>query len=174
MYLAWKKDPSSVHVSWQAYFKNMEDGNMPISRAFQPPPGLISQADGSASLSTSPGVGADNDVTSHLKVQLLVRAYQSRGHHKAKTDPLDIRGEAEKVIAGVKYKFDGNGKPTVVSSSNGLVKGIDVSKWQGEIDWNKVKATYEPLLEHIADRGLLHAEGALAEKVTTLGHGTEG
>lgn len=35
------------------------------------------------------------EVTNHLKVQLLVRAYQARGHHKAKTDPLGIRGEAE-------------------------------------------------------------------------------
>ena len=68
---------------------------MPMSRAFQPPPGLISQADGSATLSTSPAAGQGGDVTNHLNVQLLVRAYQSRGHHKAKTDPLGIRGEAE-------------------------------------------------------------------------------
>ncbi|KAI1045205.1 hypothetical protein LB505_004966 [Fusarium chuoi] len=33
-----------------------------------------------------------SDVTNHLKVQLLVRAYQSRGHHTAKIDPLGIRG----------------------------------------------------------------------------------
>ncbi|ETN46271.1 oxoglutarate dehydrogenase (succinyl-transferring), E1 component [Cyphellophora europaea CBS 101466] len=97
MYMSWKQDPSSVHISWQAYFKNMEDGNMPMSRAFQPPPGLISQAGGSATLSSAPSVetGSGGDITNHLKVQLLVRAYQSRGHHKAKTDPLGIRGEAE-------------------------------------------------------------------------------
>ncbi|KAJ5089433.1 2-oxoglutarate dehydrogenase [Penicillium argentinense] len=41
------------------------------------------------------GVAAGADVTNHLKVQLLVRAYQARGHHKAKIDPLGIRGEAE-------------------------------------------------------------------------------
>lgn len=41
----------------------------------------------------APGEGGD--VTNHLKVQLLVRAYQARGHHKAKIDPLGIRGEAE-------------------------------------------------------------------------------
>lgn len=43
------------------------------------------------------GAAADEgtDVGRHLKVQLLVRAYQSRGHHKAKTDPLGIRGEAD-------------------------------------------------------------------------------
>ncbi|KAK6377086.1 2-oxoglutarate dehydrogenase E1 component [Lithohypha guttulata] len=105
MYMAWKEDPSSVHVSWRAYFTNMENGTMPVSRAFQPPPGLISESgsDGqytpstSTSTSTSPGVGMSTgtDVGAHLKVQLLVRAYQSRGHHKAKTDPLGIRREAE-------------------------------------------------------------------------------
>lgn len=96
--MAWKDDPSSVHISWRVYFKNMENGDMPTSQAFQPPPNLVSsQAGGKphhmsgASLATGQG----EDVSNHLKVQLLVRAYQARGHHKAKTDPLGIRGEAE-------------------------------------------------------------------------------
>ena len=99
MYMAWKHDPKSVHISWQAYFRNMEDGTMPVSRAFQPPPGLISQSGDTGytgeTTSTRPSTGESTDVGTHLKVQLLVRAYQSRGHHKAKTDPLGIRGEAE-------------------------------------------------------------------------------
>ncbi|KAJ5374864.1 Dehydrogenase E1 component [Penicillium concentricum] len=41
------------------------------------------------------GLAGGADVTNHLKVQLLCRAYQARGHHKAKIDPLGIRGEAE-------------------------------------------------------------------------------
>ncbi|KAB8070863.1 thiamine diphosphate-binding protein [Aspergillus leporis] len=98
MYLAWKKDPSSVHISWQTYFKNMEDGNMPVSQAFQPPPTLVPTPTLGVP-QEMPGAGlsmaAGTDVTNHLKVQLLVRAYQARGHHKAKIDPLGIRGEAE-------------------------------------------------------------------------------
>ena len=39
--------------------------------------------------------GVDNDVTDHLKVQLLVRAYQVRGHHKAKIDPLGIKSAVD-------------------------------------------------------------------------------
>ena len=96
--MSWKRDPSSVHLSWQVYFKNMEDGNMPISQAFQPPPTLVPTPEGGVP-SVLPGAGfatgQSPDVTAHLKVQLLVRAYQARGHHKAKTDPLGIRGEAE-------------------------------------------------------------------------------
>ncbi|KAI9838265.1 MAG: 2-oxoglutarate dehydrogenase E1 component [Sarea resinae] len=96
MYMQWKKDPESVHVSWRVYFNNMEHGDMPMSQAFQPPPTLVPAAAGGIP-SFVPGMatGQGSDVTNHLKVQLLVRAYQARGHHKAKIDPLGIRGEAE-------------------------------------------------------------------------------
>ncbi|KAI9761481.1 MAG: RNA polymerase II transcription factor B subunit 1 [Chaenotheca gracillima] len=96
MYMLWKKDPSSVHVSWQVYFRNMEDGDMPISQAFTPPPTIVPTPTGGVP-SFMPGMaaGQGSDVTNHLKVQLLVRAYQARGHHKARIDPLGIRGEAE-------------------------------------------------------------------------------
>ncbi|KAI7113623.1 2-oxoglutarate dehydrogenase, partial [Hortaea werneckii] len=99
MYMAWKEDPSSVHVSWQAYFKNMESGDMPISRAFTPPPTIVPQVGGvpqltPAAAAPSSDMGQGSDVMNHLKVQLLVRAYQARGHHKAKIDPLGIRNES--------------------------------------------------------------------------------
>ncbi|KAL5346372.1 2-oxoglutarate dehydrogenase E1 component [Pseudogymnoascus australis] len=96
MYMSWKEDPSSVHVSWQVYFKNMESGDMPMSQAFTPPPTLVpTPAGGVPSFMPGSATGPGNDVTNHLKVQLLVRAYQARGHHKARIDPLGIRGEAK-------------------------------------------------------------------------------
>ncbi|KAF2642696.1 2-oxoglutarate dehydrogenase E1 component mitochondrial precursor [Massarina eburnea CBS 473.64] len=99
MYLQWKRDPSSVHVSWQVYFRNMESGDMPVSQAFQPPPTIMPTPHGGLGPDFKPGlgmhVGEGSDVMNHLKVQLLVRAYQARGHHKAKIDPLGIRSEAE-------------------------------------------------------------------------------
>jgi 2-oxoglutarate dehydrogenase E1 component len=97
MYMQWKQDPASVHYSWQVYFHNMESGDMPVSQAFQPPPNIMSSPQGGAA--HKPGMGMASaegtDVMNHLKVQLLVRAYQARGHHKAKIDPLGIRSEAE-------------------------------------------------------------------------------
>jgi 2-oxoglutarate dehydrogenase E1 component len=98
MYLQWKEDPQSVHVSWQVYFKNMESGDMPLSQAFTPPPNLIpSSTAGVPGLAagTGLGLGEGSDVNNHLKVQLLVRAYQARGHNKANIDPLGIRNEAK-------------------------------------------------------------------------------
>ena len=100
--MQWKEDPSSVHVSWQYYFKNMESGDMPISRAFQPPPTIVPSADAATGAPSTSAVmamseGQGGDVMNHLKVQLLVRAYQARGHHKAKVDPLGIRNQAKGV-----------------------------------------------------------------------------
>merc|ERR1719355_29677 len=43
MYLSWMDDPSSVHASWNAYFKQVEQGAAPGS-AFQAPPALASSA----------------------------------------------------------------------------------------------------------------------------------
>ncbi|KAK8086155.1 Oxoglutarate dehydrogenase [Apiospora phragmitis] len=96
MYMQWKEDPQSVHVSWQVYFKNMESGDMPISQAFTPPPNLVPGAAGATGgVVGTIGQGQGSDVTNHLKVQLLVRAYQARGHHKANIDPLGIRNESK-------------------------------------------------------------------------------
>lgn len=91
MYDAWKQDPSSVHVSWNAYFKNIESNNTSPANAFQAPPTLIPlPAGGMAAFIPGTDPTTSEDVVTHLKVQLLVRAYQVRGHQKAKVDPLGI------------------------------------------------------------------------------------
>ena len=89
MYEAWKKDPSSVHVSWDAYFKNMGNLNIPARSAYYAPPTLT----GISNLQTTPselGYMGDDNLRLHLKTQLLCRAYQVRGHLKAEIDPLHI------------------------------------------------------------------------------------
>ncbi len=57
---------------------------------------------------------------------------------EGKTYYFDENGKkvtGEQVISGVKYNFASDG----TLSMNGGVLGIDVSKWQGSIDWNAVK-----------------------------------
>jgi 2-oxoglutarate dehydrogenase E1 component len=107
MYLQWKENPLSVHVSWQVYFKNMESGDMPMSQAFTPPPNLVPQATGGVprlSHGLGMGLGDGSEVMNHLKVQLLCRAYQARGHHKANIDPLGIVRGAESTKGFGTYK----------------------------------------------------------------------
>jgi 2-oxoglutarate dehydrogenase E1 component len=93
MYEAWLKDPSSVHLSWQVYFKNMANGASPGQAYISPP--TIMPSD-SARLPELPGVGLPNmnesskQVIEHMKIQLLVRAFQVRGHQLADLDPLGI------------------------------------------------------------------------------------
>jgi 2-oxoglutarate dehydrogenase E1 component len=95
MYTAWLKDPKSVHVSWQAYFKNMEGSPKP----FTAPPTLIPST--SVDFSQVSPAGAESlipsgEILDHMKVQLMVRAFQVRGHQLARIDPLDINVRTEK------------------------------------------------------------------------------
>jgi 2-oxoglutarate dehydrogenase E1 component len=95
MYRAWRNDPNSVHLSWQTYFKNVANG-APPGQAYQAPPTIIPGSvvtPSSAVVNGQAAVSIDrqsDDIFDHLKVQLLVRAYQMRGHHLAKLDPLGI------------------------------------------------------------------------------------
>lgn len=108
MYAQWKQDPSSVHISWNAYFKNIESGSVPPSQAFKAPPTIVpSPMDGAAGFVPG-GEPMSEDVVTHLKVQLLVRAYQVRGHQKAKVDPLGISfGESDNVPAELTLDYYG-------------------------------------------------------------------
>ena len=86
MYHHWRQDPNSVHVSWNVYILGLDKG-LPSSKAFSPPPTLLPPpADGAPTLHANGGAELDD----HLKAQLLVRAYQVRGHHVAELDPLGI------------------------------------------------------------------------------------
>jgi|UniRef100_A0AC35EUT8 2-oxoglutarate dehydrogenase E1 component len=95
MYDNWRSDPNSVHKSWDAYFRNVEAGAGP-GEAFQAPPtlipGRIQQAVTSAQPSTAVSTTGDvsRAIQDHLKIQLLIRSYQTRGHNIADLDPLGI------------------------------------------------------------------------------------
>ncbi|PJF17607.1 hypothetical protein PSACC_02558 [Paramicrosporidium saccamoebae] len=77
MYSAYQTDPLSVHASWRAYFRNMEKGATP-GQAFVLPSEVGAAKEGA------------NEVEDHMKVQLLIRAFQTQGHLRATIDPLGI------------------------------------------------------------------------------------
>ncbi|KAK0554455.1 2-oxoglutarate dehydrogenase E1 component [Tilletia horrida] len=87
MHRRWKKDPNSVHASWDIYFSGLENG-LPSEDAFRPPPSLMPLPVSAppVDFSSSKGEAVDDA----LKAQLLVRAYQVRGHRIARLDPLGI------------------------------------------------------------------------------------
>ncbi|XP_061119574.1 2-oxoglutarate dehydrogenase complex component E1-like isoform X4 [Conger conger] len=91
MYYAWLENPKSVHKSWDIFFRNANAGEPPGAAYQSPPPVGISlsgltQAQGL--VRAQPNV--EKLVEDHLAVQSLIRAYQVRGHHIAKLDPLGI------------------------------------------------------------------------------------
>eukprot|EP00475_Leptophrys_vorax_P020461 TRINITY_DN2799_c0_g1_i1.p1 TRINITY_DN2799_c0_g1~~TRINITY_DN2799_c0_g1_i1.p1 ORF type:complete len:1001 (-),score=269.50 TRINITY_DN2799_c0_g1_i1:1086-4088(-) len=75
MFHAWRKDPNSVHKSWDAYFRTGEFTEAPAPGSPAPVP------------SVSFASGLQDKV---LKVAGLIRAYQVRGHLLADLDPLKI------------------------------------------------------------------------------------
>ncbi|KAI6203680.1 hypothetical protein M3Y94_00584500 [Aphelenchoides besseyi] len=93
MYESWRRDPSSVHASWAAYFNNVESGARP-GQAFQDPPTLTTIPRPAYQPQTSTQLVPRDDVSDvihdHLKIQLLIRSYQTRGHNIADLDPLGI------------------------------------------------------------------------------------
>uniref|UniRef100_A0A671NSB6 2-oxoglutarate dehydrogenase complex component E1 n=1 Tax=Sinocyclocheilus anshuiensis TaxID=1608454 RepID=A0A671NSB6_9TELE len=91
MYYAWLENPKSVHKSWDIFFRNANTGAPPGSAYQSPPPvgvSLSGLSQAQALVGAQPNV--EKLVEDHLAVQSLIRAYQVRGHHIAKLDPLGI------------------------------------------------------------------------------------
>ncbi|XP_014295482.1 2-oxoglutarate dehydrogenase complex component E1 isoform X4 [Microplitis demolitor] len=99
MYNAWLQDPSSVHVSWDSFFRNSTAGAAP-GFAYQAPPSLAPSYNQVPLGSLLPALGGSSQIgqvpvnekiiDDHLAVQAIIRSYQIRGHHIAKLDPLGI------------------------------------------------------------------------------------
>jgi len=91
MYDSWRRDPSSVHGSWQSYFSNLDAGVHP-AEAFASLPNINGGITPSVSVATSGGVPMKSD---SLGLSYLISAYQVRGHELANLDPLDIHAYRE-------------------------------------------------------------------------------
>lgn len=74
---------SSVHKSWDVYFRQLETGAVP-GEAFIPPPTIQS---GITPVMRSSSM-EHNDA---LGLSYLIRAYQVRGHEVANLDPLGLQ-----------------------------------------------------------------------------------
>ncbi|XP_033747681.1 LOW QUALITY PROTEIN: 2-oxoglutarate dehydrogenase, mitochondrial-like [Pecten maximus] len=89
MYNSWLKDANSVHKSWDSHFKMVSKGAQP-GEAYARPPALGGSMIPAGATGMQPGAVGEKEITDHLSVQALIRAYQIRGHHSADLDPLGI------------------------------------------------------------------------------------
>eukprot|EP00794_Sanderia_malayensis_P012143 gene12143-13396_t len=98
MYESWKRNPQSVHKSWDVFFRNTENGLGP-GFAYQPPPGISTKAIPYSDVSIANGMPQEQGISQvdvhdliqdHLAVFSLIRSYQLRGHNIASLDPLGI------------------------------------------------------------------------------------
>jgi len=86
---AWRRDPTSVHASWNSYFRQVEAGAAP-GTAYAVVPRLGAAA-AMPSISASPSGGiSGQELRDHLAIQEIIRNYQTRGHQIADLDPLGI------------------------------------------------------------------------------------
>ncbi len=88
LYDLWKQDAANVPISWAEFFSRIENGVQPGDFAANPVISLehlpfLAQtaASGTVDLKT---------IEDSLKIVLLVRSYQVRGHTQAKADPLGM------------------------------------------------------------------------------------
>jgi 2-oxoglutarate dehydrogenase E1 component len=104
MYESWLHDKNSVHKSWDAYFSNVHAGAVP-GQAFQSPSVFshgvptphatlamrdFKEVQPTTATSVIPADDLTRAINDHLKIQLLIRSYQTRGHNVADLDPLGI------------------------------------------------------------------------------------
>ncbi|XP_025108212.1 2-oxoglutarate dehydrogenase, mitochondrial-like isoform X2 [Pomacea canaliculata] len=93
MYLAWQRDPTSVHVSWDSFFRQSSRG-APPGQAYVRPPALSPVSAVPMPLprhAVTQGAPVDEKtIEDHLAVQSIIRSYQTRGHNISALDPLGI------------------------------------------------------------------------------------
>ncbi|KAJ1779917.1 2-oxoglutarate dehydrogenase E1 component [Coemansia sp. RSA 1824] len=167
MYEAYIRDPESVHASWRSYFKNVDSGKPP-GQAFQTAPNLIAAtainpaSDAASHLS---GLQGSPEIVDHLKVQLMARAYQVRGHHLAKLDPLGIQtgqdesGSASELSPSY-YGFTEKDMDRKFTLGPGVLQNF-AKAGQSEMSLREIVQTLENVYcgsigveyTHIADRG---------------------
>nr|AHB50494.1 oxoglutarate dehydrogenase [Mayetiola destructor] len=140
MYNSWLRDPTSVHTSWDAYFRNntycappslapMQRNQIPLSQ--------IAPFMGGAGFA---GVEPDEKIIDdHLAVQAIIRSYQSRGHLVADLDPLGITTSAPKEIGGTKRRANENIRGHHIADLDPL--GINSNKFEEPIKF--IHANYD-------------------------------
>ncbi|KAM9958667.1 hypothetical protein ACTFIW_012256 [Dictyostelium discoideum] len=128
MFANWVKDPKSVHPSWASFFESSERG-VPAGEAFMSPPTLGSSVATKATPSTYTSSGSPKQVSDSMRLLLLVRAYQVRGHALANLDPLGLEVKEEPAeLNPAKYGFTEADMDRPIFVGEGLISGFLTNK----------------------------------------------
>ena len=106
MYRAWTQNPnrwvqnididrvlkiSSVHKSWDVYFRQVNAGASPEAAFTMPPMGATSVPTPSVAAAPIPTIQASpGEINEALALSNLIRAFQVHGHRAANLDPLGL------------------------------------------------------------------------------------
>ena len=107
MFESWKRDPTSVHASWAAYFNAIDHGlspeqahtvpqnigldetiRVPLSAIPSAPAPAAPAAPAAAAVRSAPGTMSPAEIQDSIRLYNLARAFGTSGHHIATLDPL--------------------------------------------------------------------------------------
>ncbi len=91
-FVSWKKNPESVHASWAAYFRNVEQG-LPAGRAYMSPPTLQQKGFFPQVVQTVMQQQQSSTTMDNLNVVNLINAFRVNGHNHANLDPLGLKAK---------------------------------------------------------------------------------
>ena len=114
MYRLWSQDSSSVHNSWDVFFKT---GTFQPNASVQPG---VSGAD----VTSQSGKSKYHSNSDAVRAIHLIRAYQDRGHHDADLDPLGLRREAIHIGVGTEE----------IPDTNPALYGFTADDWDRPLD----------------------------------------
>nr|AOE43335.1 oxoglutarate dehydrogenase [Coremiostelium polycephalum] len=125
MYNAWRKDPSSVHPSWNSFFQSADMG-APVGEAYMSPPSLGTSTATAATPSSSSSSQVNlKQVSDSMRLLLLIRAYQVRGHAISNLDPLGLeKRPVPPELLPEKYGFTEADMDTPIYVGDGLISGF--------------------------------------------------
>lgn len=97
--MQWKTDPSSVHSSWDAYFRTGAYVAPPTLMPSGYVPTPVGHLAGGTSLSASAGAGAGQPVGDAQRIMQMIKAFQYKGHLLSTLDPLGMMGPRDATVA---------------------------------------------------------------------------
>src|SRR6185437_2957047 len=137
LYQNYKKDPSSVDLSWQKFFEGFE-----FSKGYAEGNGKTNGTNGNGHTVTAPSISTSltsGNVDKEIKVRYLIHAYRTRAHLKSKTNPVRPRKDRKALLDLANFGLSDADLDTVFEAGNEI--GIGATSLRKIVD--TLKTIYE-------------------------------